>query len=205
MKRYMNQLVYPMMANGSLINPIIVMGDPARRNDAFGIVGIQSDIINDIVRIGFAKQFFNQPYRVVANYFQKIQNTLSPDFMGIETNYRGQKLLQLFNNKYKLPIKGIHTSSNLTEKTRSTGKVMDKSYMIKWFIQHKLAHKILLPEKMTYEMTVLENQMNDMIRIPTQTGYTYKAQKGRHDDLFMGLLLCCHVHLHYREIMLYNE
>jgi len=183
----------------------IVCGDPARRHDAFGIVGIESDFKNDIIRIGLAKQFFNQPYGVVANYFTKIQNTLSPDFMGIETNYRGQKLLQLFNNKYNLPIKGIYTSSNLTEKTRVSGKVMDKSYMIKWFVQHKLNHKIKFPEIMTVEMTTLQTQMNDMIRIPTQTGYTYKAQKGRHDDLFMALLLCCHIHLHYMEKILYNE
>ena len=191
------------MKNGNLMK--IVCGDPARSHDAFGIIGIQSDIINDVVRIGLAKQFFNQPYGVVASYFGTIQNNLKPDFMGIETNYRGHKLLKLFNNKYNLPIKGIYTSSNLTEKTRVSGKVMDKSYMIKWFIKHKLYHKIKFPEIMTPEMITLTNQMNDMIRIPTQTGYTYKAQKGRHDDLFMALLLCCHVHLHYRENMLYNE
>lgn len=197
------------MKSGSLINMIndiiIICGDPARRNDAFGIVGIQSDITKDIIKIGLAKQFFNKPYGVVANYFTKIQNKLNPNFMGIETNYRGKKLLQLFNHKYNLNIKGIYTSSNLTEKTRVKGTVMDKSYMIKWFVQHKLNHKIKFPEILTPEMIILSNQMNDMIRIPTQTGYTYKAQKGRHDDLFMSLLLCCHIHLHYREQMLYNE
>ena len=198
-------IVTIMMKNGSLINSIkIVCGDPARRNDAFGIVGIQSDITLDIIKIGLAKQFFNQPYSIVAKYFTKIQNNLKPDFMGIETNYRGNKLLQLFNNKYKLNLKGIYTSSNLKEETRVKGKVMDKSYMINWFVQHKLHHKIKFPEIMTPEMTTLSKQIQDMIRIPTSTGYTYKAQKGRHDDLFMALLLCCHIHLHYRERMLYN-
>jgi len=202
MNKYMNQVIVMMMKSGNLIR--IVCGDPARRNDAFGIVAIESDIINDIIRIGLAKQFFNQPYGIVANYFIKIKNKLKPDFMGIETNYRGEKLLQLFNYKYNLDIKGIYTSSNITEKTRLTGRVMDKSYMIKWFIQHKLHHKIKFPETMTPEMITLSNQMNDMIRIPTQTGYTYKAQKGRHDDLFMALLLCCHIHVHYKDKMLYN-
>ncbi len=208
MKLYMRLIIIiTMMKSGNSINNLIkiVCGDPARRNDAFGIIGIQSDIINDTIRIGLAKQFFNQPYSIVANYFTKIKNNLKPDFIGIETNYRGEKLLQLFNYKYNLDIKGIHTSANLTEKTRQTGKVMDKSYMIKWFIKHKLAHKIKFPEILTPEMITLTNQMNDMIRIPTQTGYTYKAQKGRHDDLFMALLLCCHIHVHYREKMLYNE
>jgi len=136
------------MKNGSLIKTI-VCGDPARHHDAFGIVGIESDITNDIIRIGLVKQFFNKPYKVIARYFQKIQSNMNPDFMGIETNYRGKKLLQLFNHKYNLPIKGIYTSSNLTEKTRSKGMVMDKSYMIKWFVKHKLHHKIIFPEIIT--------------------------------------------------------
>ena len=145
------------MKNGSLIR--IVCGDPARRHDAFGIVGIESDISKDIIRVGLAKQFFNEPYGIVANYLTKIQNNIKPDFMGIETNYRGEKLLQLFNYKYKLDIKGIYTSSNLTEKTRGSGRVMDKSYMIKWFVQHKLHHKIKCPEVMTPEMIILSNQI----------------------------------------------
>lgn len=183
----------------------IVCGDPARSHDAFGVVGIESDVINDIVRIKLAKQFFKQPYRVVANYLHQIQSNVKLDFMGIETNYRGQKLLELFNKKYKLPIKGIYTSSNLTEKTRLKGHVMDKTYMVKWFSKQKAQHKILFPEKLTPEMIILQKQISEISQIPTLTGYTYKAKKGRHDDLFMSLLLCCHIHVHYREQMMYNE
>ena len=119
------------MKNGSLIR--IVCGDPARRYDAFGIVVIESDISKDIIRIGLAKQFFNQPYSVVANYLTKIQNNIHPDFMGIETNYRGEKLLQLFNYKYKLDIKGefaiaysnsasVHTPSELKSSVSANSK-----------------------------------------------------------------------------------
>jgi len=184
------------MKNGSLIR--IVCGDPARSHDAFGIVGVESDIIHDTVRIKMAKQFFNKPYGVVANYLKKIQDNIRPDFMGIETNYRGKKLLHLFTYKYKLQIKGIYTSSNLTEKTRAKGLVMDKSYMTKWFAQHKTHHKILFPEILTPEMIILKTQIEDIVSVPTLTGgTTYKAQKGRHDDLFMSLLLCCHIHNHY--------
>jgi len=190
-----------MMIHGSLNNPRIriACGDPARSHDPFGIVGIESDVINDIVRVEFAKQFFNKPYRIVAKYLTKVNNNFKPDFMGIETNYRGKKLLQLFNYKYHLPVKGIYTSSNLTEKTRRKGTVMDKPYMIDWFIRHKQQHKILFPEILTFDMSILNNQIQDISRIPTQTGYTYKAQKGRHDDLFMALLLCCHIHNHRYE------
>lgn len=196
MRTYTNQMI---VMNGSLVNTSIriVCGDPARSHDAFGIVGIESDIIHDIVRIKMAKQFFNEPYGTVANYLKKIQYNIKPDFMGIETNYRGDKLLKLFNYKYKLKMKGIYTSSNLTEQTRAKGFTMDKSYMIKWFIQHKTHHKILFPEILTPEMTILKNQIESITRYPTLTGYTYKAQKGRHDDLFMSLLLCCHIHNHY--------
>ena len=54
-------------------------------------------------------------------------------------------------------------------------------------------------------MIVLKNQIESISQIPTLTGYTYKAKKGRHDDLFMALLLCCHMHVHYKEQILNNE
>ncbi len=172
----------------------VIMGDPGRTSDAFAWVGTQLKL-NDDPKIEFrlAKQFFNTPYKVVAEYAKKIYYLYNPNFMGIETNNRGKEVLALFHRKYHLDfIQGVSTSANLTEKTRQMGYAMDKPFMVQWF-KKKLEEKMFsFPDLPTKDMQELIDQIPKIVEIKTPGGKTsYKAHRGQHDDLFIASLHCC--------------
>ena len=172
----------------------VLIGDPARHGDAFGIVGLEGVYPQKLIHIRHAKQFIGEKYSVVARHFTSLQRTIDPDIMGIEMNYRGKKLLSLFRAKYKLPMIGINTSANLTDNTRKNGHSMDKPFMMKWYSTQQKQHRILYPQIRTADMEELINQDNEMVGIPLPSGHTsYKRMRGRHDDLFMAKLIGCNI------------
>lgn len=195
----------------SLIGQIrIVMGDPSGTlkpfdllsdnitNDPFGIVGIQADLIQKKIHVKLARQLKNTKFSSVANEFHSIKDRIKPHFMGLETNNRGKEVLKLFKTKYHLSLHGVSTSSNLTDQTRENGYAMDKPFMINWFAEQKQDHNILFPEKPTHDMSELITQVSEISRFKSLNGSeSYKRIRGRHDDLFMALLLCCHIALLY--------
>lgn len=172
----------------------IVMGDPGRRNDPFGIVGIELDMDTHTIKPKLARQFTKTKYGVVADYILTVKKTIRPNIIGLETNNRGKRVLSIFATKYNLKLVGINTSANLTTKTLERGLAMDKPYMIGWLKEQLQNHIIKFPSKPTVEMQVLITQIHQIVGIRTPNGSTtYKAQRGRHDDLFMAFLLCCHM------------
>ena len=172
----------------------IVMGDPGRSHDPFGIVGIDLDMETGKIRPKLARQFIKTKYGIVANYLLTIEKKLRPQFMGIETNNRGKNVQKLFSTKYNLQVAGVFTSSNLTEKTRERGESMDKPFMIHWLRDYIDDGMVEFPEHPSEDMQELINQHSQIVGINTMTGsVSYKAQRGRHDDLFMAFLLCCHM------------
>ncbi len=188
----------------------IVMGDPSGTlkpfeplsdnitNDPFGIVGIHADLIQKQIHVKLARQFKNTKFSVVANELHSIRNKIKPHFMGLETNNRGKEILKLFQTKYHLSLHGVSTSSNLTDQTREQGHAMDKQFMIEWFAQQKQKHNILFPKNPTPDMNELITQVSQISGFKSYNGTTsYKRIRGRHDDLFMALLLCCHIALLY--------
>jgi len=194
--------------NGSVT---IVMSDPSGtlspftpidenqiNNDPFGVVGIHANLITKKIHVKLAKQFKKEKYETVANYLQSVKKKINPDFMGIETNNRGKDILKLFESRYSLPLHAVTTSSHLTENTRSKGFAMDKPFMINWFVEEKQKHNILFSPKPSKDMQTLIDQIPQIVSLKTLSGLTtHKAQRGRHDDLFMALLLCCHIALMY--------
>ena len=173
---------------------IIIMGDPGRSHDPFAIVGIELDMKTGKIRPRLARQFIKTKYGVVASYLLTIRQKLHPQFLGIETNNRGKSVQKLFHKKYNLKVAGIFTSSHLTEQTRQRGESMDKPYMVNWLKNYINDDMIEFPENPGDDMRELENQLGQIVSIPTLSGgISYKAQRGRHDDLFMALLLCCHI------------
>jgi len=108
------------------------MGDPARSGDAFAWVGAAFDLHKYEIQFRLAKQFFHTPYANVASWAMNTHKRINPNFMGIEQNNEGKKVLRLFHNKYQMDyMQGITTSAGLTEKTRQMGFAMDRG-MIKF-------------------------------------------------------------------------
>ena len=172
----------------------IICGDPGRTNDPFGVVGVELDLDTRRIRIRLARQFLKTKYGVVADYLLTAKHNLKPHFMGLETNNRGKRVVTLYKEKYNLPMIGIHTSANLTEKTRDRGYSMDKPFMVGWLKELMDDKLLFFPTNPSADMRELQNQIVQIVGIKTPSGHTqYKAQRNRHDDLFMALLLCCNV------------
>ena len=171
----------------------VVMGDPGKHPDPFAAVGAlyRQDI--DKIQFKLAKQFLNKPYGVVANYFIKVHKTIKPNFMGIETNNKGTRILKLFREKYKMEwMHGVHTSGAMTEEARQKGFSMDKPFMVNWVRDKQKDHFFEFPSMPTKDMQELIDQWPKIVAVRTANGSTtYKAFRGQHDDLFMSALLCC--------------
>lgn len=175
------------------------MTDPAETSDPTGIIGIHGNFITRKIHVKLAKQIKdkNKTIRLhkTASYLIKIRNKICPDFMGAETNNDGKDIIQSLK-KLGISLHGISTSGNLTDETRAKGLSMDKPFMIDWFQKSKQKHFILFPPKPSQDMQELIDQICQIVEIKTPAGTSsHKAQRGRHDDLFMALLLCCHVFL----------
>ena len=172
-----------------------IMGDPARSGDAFAWAGAQMKTSDYIIEFKLAKQFFNKPYGTVARYARKIHDEIKPNIMGIEMNYRGKKILPLFQGKYKMPwMVGVNTATGLKPETRALGYTMDKNFMIEWFQDKMKDHEIKFPSMPTKDMQELIDQIPKISQFITPGGKTsYRAYRGQHDDLFMCALLVCNV------------
>ena len=80
----------------------VICGDPARTGDAFAWVGAAFDLHNYEIQFKLAKQFWNTPYALVASWAMDKYKQIKPNFMAIELNNNGKKVLGLFTNKFKM-------------------------------------------------------------------------------------------------------
>jgi len=164
----------------------VLVGDPGKTNDPFGIIGEVGTWPEKKIYITYAKQFIKQKYTVVANHFGKIQKKIKPDIILMEKNFDYENVSKAFAY---LPIQYVTTSANLKEETRNKGFAVDKPFMINWLKGKKKSHDILFSDNPTKDMQILIDQYPQIVPILTAGGYTYKAMRGRHDDLFMAHLI----------------
>lgn len=165
----------------------LLIGDPAKSTDAFGIIGLEGTYPEKKIYIRYAKQFFKKPYSFVANHFAKLHKKLNFDMMIIEKNFDYDNVSKAFAH---LPIKYVSTSSGLTEETRRNGWSVDKPYMIGWLKKEYKKHTVQYPNKQSDDIQELINQRNEIVGITAPSGHvSYKRQRGRHDDLFLGELI----------------
>ena len=180
----------------------IVMGDPARKSDPSGFVGILGNCETGEIKVKLAREITNKnPDVRMANtvkFLRWIQKNVKPDFIGMETNNDGADIISRIK-KCGITVNGIATSSGLTEETRNKGLTMDKNYTIKQLAKMMKKHSVIFPGNSTKDMQKLISQIPQIVGIRGPTGNrTYKAMRGRHDDLFMALLLCVYVFLIYQ-------
>lgn len=167
----------------------VLIGDPGKTNDPFGVIGQEATWPSRQIFTRHAKQFIRKPYSDVADHFESLNKKLNFDLMLIEKNFDYENVSKAFAH---LPITYVSTSSGLTEKTRALGWAMDKPFMINWLKTEHKKHTLQYPSKQSRDMVELENQRRQIVGISTPGGQTsYKAQRGRHDDLFMAELIGC--------------
>ena len=164
----------------------VLSGDPGKTNDPFGTIGQIGTWPEKKIYVTYAKQFIKEKYTVVANHFAKIHKKIKPTVILMEKNFDYENVSKAFSY---LPVKYVTTSGNLTEKTRQMGFTVDKPFMIEWLKDKKKNHDILFSKNPTKDMQVLIDQYPQIVPILTAGGYTYKAMRGRHDDLFMAHLI----------------
>ncbi len=169
----------------------VVTGDPGKANDPFGIIGLEATWPERKIYIRHAKQFKSMPYSIVAQHLQLLQKKIRPHIILIEKNFDYDNILPVFK-KFNLDEKYVTTSTGLTEKTRAKGWSVDKNYMIGWLQDEQKNHTINYPSIKSADMNELINQQNQIVGITAPSGHvSYKAQRGRHDDLFMAKLIGC--------------
>jgi len=167
----------------------LLIGDPGRTTDPFGVTAMDGTWPEKKIFIRHAKQFKKEPYNTVARHFAHIHKTKKPDMMILEKNFDYENISKAFS---KLPIRYVTTSSNLTEKTKNKGISVDKNFMIGWLKREYKKHTIQIPTIQSVDMKELINQRNQIVGITGPSGHiSYKAQRNRHDDLFMTELIGC--------------
>ena len=170
----------------------IIAGDPGRTNDPFGIVILDGTWPQRKIYVRGAKQFIKRPYSEIADFVVSLKRDHNPDMILIEKNFDYDNIKKTFE-KYDLQPRYITTSANLTDEKNSQGYTVDKPYMIKWLAREYLKNTVQWPQsKMTKDMQQLINQRSLMTGITAPSGHSSsKAQRNRHDDLFMAKLIGC--------------
>ncbi len=122
----------------------LLIGDPAKSTDAFGVIGLEGTYPEKKIYIRYAKQFWGKPYNYVANHFSKLHKKFNFDMIILEKNFDYENVSKAFAH---LPITYVSTTGTLSEKSRPKGWAVDKPYMIGWLKQqykkHTLNHMLL--------------------------------------------------------------
>ena len=177
------------MKSTGMKNLRLIIGDPGKSNDPFGVIGLQATWPEKKIYTRYARQFKKESYDKVAKHFEILQKKIKPHLILIEKNFDYENVSKAFRN---LPITYTTTSSNLTEKSRAKGWSVDKPYMIGWLKTEYKKHTIQYPKVKSADMNELINQQIQIVGITAPSGHvSYKAQRGRHDDLFMAKLIGC--------------
>lgn len=165
----------------------LLIGDPAKSTDAFGIIGLEGTYPEKKIYIRYAKEFFKKPYSYVANHFAKLHKNIHFDMMILEKNFDYEGISKAFAH---MPITYVSTTGGLSEESRAKGWAVDKPYMIWWLKAQYKKHNVQYPTKQSADVQELINQRNEIVGITAPSGHTsYKRQRGRHDDLFLGELI----------------
>ena len=167
----------------------LLIGDPAKAGDSFGVIGLEGTYPEKKIYIRHAREFKRESYNTVANHFGKMHKKIHFDMMILEKNFDYENVSKAFAH---LPITYVTTGSGLTEETRAKGWAVDKPYMVSWLKPQYKNHNIQCPVNQSLGIKELINQRNQIVGITGPSGHvSYKAQRNRHDDLFMSELIGC--------------
>ena len=177
----------------------VLAGDPGRKGDPFGFCGVEMDYNTGAIYVRFARQYTKTEFADVAKDMQQVIQTVMPDAIVLESNRDGKEAIDEFKKLDDI-TQGINTVASMSDKNiASNPRSMDKSYTIHWLQDKMKENKIKFPAKdrTSPHMQVLIDQIAMISSYTTPNGSIgYKALRGRHDDIFMAFLLCCHTCRH---------
>ena len=169
----------------------LLAGDPAESPDAFGFCGSEVDLNSGLMYIRYARQWTDTSFSQVAREIKPVWKSISPKIFALEKNNRGGEAIRKFR-EIGLPVMGVTTVNRLTN--RNKWAVMDKTYTVDWVGERLKDHMIKFPADYSIYMEMLLEQIRLITRYSTPNGSkTYRARNNRHDDLFMGFLINCHL------------
>ena len=174
----------------------VIANDPGLRNDPWGVVGVEWDNKTDKIEIKLAKQFKGTNLNVISDFIYRVHNDIKPDMHTIEINGIGKDIYtRIIRSTHNFKwLRPMSTSGEMTESARRRGYAMDKPFMVGWLRDQKKIGNLVFPKNPQEDMQELERQMTEFVPITTPNGSTsYKRMRGRHDDLFMALLMACNI------------
>jgi len=179
----------------------LIAGDPARAGDSFGNVGADATWPKKEIHYRSAKEFKRTSYSKVAGYFKRFKDIMKPNIILLEDNFE-KKSVQMEFNKYGVPVQWVHTSANLTDDTRKNYHSLDKPFVVEWLASQRKLNRIFYAKNINNDMEVLVTQTNNIVAFMTQNGgTTYRAVRGRHDDLYIAsLIIANYVRLWWDEL-----
>ena len=183
------------------LNLRIFAGDPARSNDPFGEVGAEATWPKKEIHYKYAREFKRQPYGLVAKYFKLHQKIMKPHVILLESNFEKDKVQKEFTRN-GVPVQWVYTSANLTEENKKDFHNLDKPFVVEWLASQRRLKRIFYARNIHNDIEELVTQTNNIGSFMTQNGgTTYRAMRGRHDDLFMAsLIIANYVRLWWDEL-----
>lgn len=198
----------------------IIMGDPGGLSDAFGFVGVEASLplppphrgsdysasatADPVITIKYAREIRAPGFDEIAEEISREIRPMRPNFLGFETNHRGDDAVQAFR-RHGFRAFGVATTAETRDHTRMAA--MDKPFTARYLRDASdIHHRLIWPPPTTAAASssslkaslrgigTLRAQWKSIVAMPTPSGRTtYRAERGRHDDLFSALLLCAHV------------
>ena len=161
--------------------------DPGVSNDPTGIVGIDTKAGN--IQVIYAQRVPRPTPQEMYELLWKLYAIINPFKISCETNNRGKDFTNAIT-KFGMDVNPVFTTNRVREKNKRNPTVMPKNFTIAWLKQQTLE----FPKNPSTEMQQLIDEVNSIQRFEMGSNTQYKAQRSRHDDLFMALLIAVHTY-----------
>ena len=157
--------------------------------DQFGLVVIEADATEHIVRVGLAKFWDRKQINSIPNKINSLYEKIKWDSTYVDQKV-GEHIIDDLKNT--LPIYIINTKKDLLDPEGIHKlETMDMTEIAQFTYSLKLEHRIKFPEIPTKNMQELERQIPMFVEHKTEQGnITYCATGEEHDSLVRALLMC---------------
>lgn len=157
--------------------------------DQFGLVVIEADATEQIVRVGLAVFWDRKKINSIPNKIISLYKKINWDSTYIDQKV-GEHIIDELKNTIDIEV--INTKKDLLDpEDIHKLEIMDMTEIVQFTYGLKLEHRIKFPEQPTKNMQELEKQVSMFTENKTEQGnITYHATGEEHDSLVRALLMC---------------
>ncbi len=157
--------------------------------DQFGLVVIEADATDQVVRVGLAVFWDRKKINSISSKINSLYQKIKWDSTYVDQKV-GEHIIDELKNT--LPIYVINTKKDLLDpEDIHKLEVMDMTEIVQFTYGLKLEHRIKFPEHPTTNIQELERQISMFTENKTEQGtITYYATGDEHDSLVRALLMC---------------